>query len=185
MMENYHQVVELASTLFSHIWVSGKIYLALKKYSTLLPKVNYAMDKRSIPFRIQFGPSTLFPVTPGSALITAGFGREREGLAIYWYLHLRQRVLTAVVPVHTHQEYITFKANNNRHDFRKGTKNYPSHESWKAIDLEKFAQWWNTHVLAHQSHIKKVADYFVTDNNGSLTKSVLFRYTEDVKQSTL
>ncbi|KAJ7845960.1 hypothetical protein B0H14DRAFT_2584422 [Mycena olivaceomarginata] len=40
-------------------------------------------------------------------------------------------------------------------------------------------------VLAHQSHIKKVADYFVSDNNGSLTKSVLFRYTEDVKQSAL
>ncbi|KAJ7017758.1 hypothetical protein C8F04DRAFT_1331856 [Mycena alexandri] len=64
----------------------------------------------------------------------------------YQYLQLRQRVLTAVIPVHTHQEYITFKSNINRHDFRKGGKTYPPHERWKNVDFEKFAQWWNSQV---------------------------------------
>lgn len=64
----------------------------------------------------------------------------------YRYLQLRQRVLTAVVPVHTYQEYITFKANINRHDFRKGNKTYPPHESWKNIDFEKLTRWWNAQV---------------------------------------
>ncbi|KAJ7189529.1 hypothetical protein GGX14DRAFT_609136 [Mycena pura] len=40
----------------------------------------------------------------------------------YRYLQLRQRTLAAVVPVHTHQEYLTFKAQINHVKFRKGTK---------------------------------------------------------------
>lgn len=39
-----------------------------------------------------------------------------------------------------------FKANINRHEFRKGGKNYPPHERWKNVDFEKFAQWWNLQV---------------------------------------
>ncbi|KAJ6603953.1 hypothetical protein B0H10DRAFT_2229471 [Mycena sp. CBHHK59/15] len=67
----------------------------------------------------------------------------------YQYLQLRQRVLTPVVPVHTHQEYITFKSNINRQDFRTGGKTYPPHERWKNVDFEKFAQWWNAQVNFH------------------------------------
>jgi hypothetical protein len=64
----------------------------------------------------------------------------------YQYLQLRQRVLTPVVPVHTHQEYITFKSNINRHEFRTGGKTYPPHEHWRNVDFDKFAQWWNAQV---------------------------------------
>jgi hypothetical protein len=59
------------------------------------------------------------------------------------YLQLRQLVLYAVVPVHTHQEYITFKANINNQKFRKGGKTYPPHEHYKNIDFTKLAQSWN------------------------------------------
>jgi hypothetical protein len=53
-----------------------------------------------------------------------------------------------VVPVHTHKEYITFKAHINHTKFRKGTKVYPPHEHWKNIDFLKFAQFWNELVDA-------------------------------------
>ncbi|KAJ7474233.1 hypothetical protein FB451DRAFT_1398222 [Mycena latifolia] len=66
----------------------------------------------------------------------------------YRYLQLRQRTLCAVVPVHTHQEYITFKAHINHPKFRKGSKVYPPHEHWKNIDFLKFAQFWNELVVA-------------------------------------
>lgn len=66
----------------------------------------------------------------------------------YRYLQLRQRTLCAVVPVHTHKEYITFKAHINHTKFRKGTKVYPPHEHWKNIDFLKFAQFWNELVDA-------------------------------------
>ncbi|KAJ7444452.1 hypothetical protein FB451DRAFT_1189544 [Mycena latifolia] len=59
------------------------------------------------------------------------------------YLQLRQRTLYAVVPVHTHMEYITFKANINHLKFRKGGKCYPPHEHYKNIDFVKLAQFWN------------------------------------------
>ncbi|KAJ7750416.1 hypothetical protein DFH07DRAFT_941871 [Mycena maculata] len=61
----------------------------------------------------------------------------------YHYLQLRQRTLAAVLPVHTHQEYMTFKRHINQHDFRKGAKEYPPHEQWKAVDFDKFAKFWN------------------------------------------
>ncbi|KAJ7798042.1 hypothetical protein B0H13DRAFT_2505611 [Mycena leptocephala] len=66
----------------------------------------------------------------------------------YRYLQLRQRTLCAVVPVHTHKEYMTFKAHINHTKFRKGTKVYPPHEHWKNIDFLKFAQFWNELVDA-------------------------------------
>lgn len=66
---------------------------------------------------------------------------------LYQYLQLRQRVLYAVLPVHTHMEYSTFKAHINDPHFRKGGKTYPPHEQWKNIDFHKFAQFWN--VLVH------------------------------------
>ncbi|KAJ6570037.1 hypothetical protein B0H10DRAFT_1033460 [Mycena sp. CBHHK59/15] len=61
----------------------------------------------------------------------------------YRFLQLRQLVLCAVVPVHTHQEYLTFKANINQQKFRKGGKIYPAHEHYKNVDFTKFAQFWN------------------------------------------
>ncbi|KAJ6557626.1 hypothetical protein B0H19DRAFT_1376305 [Mycena capillaripes] len=66
---------------------------------------------------------------------------------LYRYLQLRQRVLYAVLPVHTHMEYSTFKAHINDPHFRKGSRTYPPHEQWKNIDFHKFAQFWN--VLVH------------------------------------
>jgi hypothetical protein len=61
----------------------------------------------------------------------------------YRYLQLRQLVLHAVLPVHTHKEYITFKAKINEPRFRKGGKGHPPHEHWKNIDFVKLAQFWN------------------------------------------
>ncbi|KAJ7621841.1 hypothetical protein B0H17DRAFT_1219285 [Mycena rosella] len=71
---------------------------------------------------------------------------SRKPTNLYQYLQLRQRVLTPVVPVHTHQEYITFKSNINHQDFRTGSKTYPPHERWRNMDFEKFARWWNAQV---------------------------------------
>ncbi|KAJ6549360.1 hypothetical protein B0H10DRAFT_2242914 [Mycena sp. CBHHK59/15] len=64
----------------------------------------------------------------------------------YHYLQLRQHVISAVVPVHTHQEYITLKANIDRHDFRKSERQYSPHERWKNVDFDKFTRWWNAQV---------------------------------------
>lgn len=62
---------------------------------------------------------------------------------LYRYLQLRQLVLCAVVPVHTHKEYITFKANISHQKFRKGGTAHPAHEHHKNIDFFKMAQFWN------------------------------------------
>jgi hypothetical protein len=79
---------------------------------------------------------------------------------IYRYLQLRQRVLYAVLPVHTHMEYSTFKIHISDSQFRKGGKTYPPHEQWKNIDFQKFAKFWN--ILVHgQSRT-------VTDSNQRL-----------------
>ncbi|KAJ7754699.1 hypothetical protein DFH07DRAFT_959733 [Mycena maculata] len=60
---------------------------------------------------------------------------------IYRYLQLRQKVLYAVVPVHTHKEYITFKMLINETRFRKtGRTTYPPHEHWKNMDFTKLVQ---------------------------------------------
>ncbi|KAJ7143883.1 hypothetical protein C8R44DRAFT_724893 [Mycena epipterygia] len=48
------------------------------------------------------------------------------------YLQLRQLVLSAVLPVHTHKEYITFKTHINHQNFWHGTT-APPHEAWKNI----------------------------------------------------
>ncbi|KAJ7800072.1 hypothetical protein B0H13DRAFT_1932798, partial [Mycena leptocephala] len=67
---------------------------------------------------------------------------------------LRQRVLYAVVPVHTHKEYITFKMIINDQKFRKtGKTAHPPHEHWKNIDFTKLAQSWNDMQL--EAHHKK------------------------------
>ncbi|KAJ7914555.1 hypothetical protein B0H13DRAFT_2270697 [Mycena leptocephala] len=79
---------------------------------------------------------------------------------IYRYLQLRQRVLYAVLPVHTHMEYSTFKIHISDSQFRKGGKTYPPHEQGKNIDFQKFAKFWN--ILVHgQSRT-------VTDSNQRL-----------------
>lgn len=71
----------------------------------------------------------------------------------YRYLQLRQLTLYAVVPVHTHKEYITFKFNINNQKFRKGGKVHPPHEHWKNIDFLKFTQFWNELVDAQSRAI--------------------------------
>ncbi|KAJ6489576.1 hypothetical protein C8R47DRAFT_1124811 [Mycena vitilis] len=82
-------------------------------------------------------------------------------LNIYRYLQLRQAVLYAVVPVHTHQEYLSFKILINDLRFRKaGKKVHPPHEFWKNIDFTKLARSWNEMVHL-QSHA-------VTDSNQRL-----------------
>ncbi|KAF8166312.1 hypothetical protein K438DRAFT_1984356 [Mycena galopus ATCC 62051] len=79
---------------------------------------------------------------------------------LYRYLQLRQRVLYAVLPVHTHKEYLTFKTYINDAQFRKNGKTYPPHEQWKNIDFHKLTKFWN--VLVHgQSRT-------VTDSNQRL-----------------
>jgi hypothetical protein len=67
-------------------------------------------------------------------------------LNIYRYLQLRQRVLYAVVPVHTHKEYITFKIINDQKFRKTGKTAHPPHEHWKNIDFTKLAQSWNDMV---------------------------------------
>lgn len=64
----------------------------------------------------------------------------------YRYLQLRQLTLSAVVPVHTHKEYSTFKELVNHPRFRKGGKTYPPREHHKNIDFVKLAQFWNGQV---------------------------------------
>ncbi|KAJ7151286.1 hypothetical protein C8R43DRAFT_951101 [Mycena crocata] len=63
---------------------------------------------------------------------------------IYRYLQLRQLALYAVVPVHTHKEYLTFKMVIDDSKFRKaGRTIHPPHEHWKNINFTKLAQSWN------------------------------------------
>jgi hypothetical protein len=62
---------------------------------------------------------------------------------LYRYLQLRQRVLYAVTPVHTHKEYITFKQHIGQQSFRKSSRIYPPHERWKNIDYTAFSKFWN------------------------------------------
>ncbi|KAJ6490305.1 hypothetical protein C8R47DRAFT_1273319 [Mycena vitilis] len=82
-------------------------------------------------------------------------------LNIYRYLQLRQAVLYAVVPVHTHKEYLSFKILINDQRFRKaGKKVHPPHEFWKNIDFTKMARSWNEMVHL-QSHA-------ITDSNQRL-----------------
>ena len=77
----------------------------------------------------------------------------------YRYLQLQQLVLCAVLPVHTHQEYIMFKAHINHQKFRKSER-HPPHEHWKNVYFLKFAQFWNGLVDA-QSRM-------ITDSNQRL-----------------
>ncbi|KAJ6557976.1 hypothetical protein B0H19DRAFT_1291330 [Mycena capillaripes] len=80
---------------------------------------------------------------------------------IYRYLQLQQLVLYALVPVHTHQEYITFKIIISDQRFRKTSRTtHPPHEQWKNIDFTKMAQSWNERVH-HQPRT-------ITDSNQRL-----------------
>ncbi|KAJ7122324.1 hypothetical protein C8R44DRAFT_736019 [Mycena epipterygia] len=73
----------------------------------------------------------------------------------YRYLQLWQHVLSAVLPVHTHKEYTTFKTNINHQKFRKsGGKIYPPHENWESIDYVKFTKWWNDQIQINDSTTK-------------------------------
>lgn len=72
---------------------------------------------------------------------------------MYRYLQLRQGTLYAVLPVHTHKEYVIFKATISQPKFRKGGTSYPAHEHWKNIDFHKFAQSWNELVDAQPRSI--------------------------------
>lgn len=82
-------------------------------------------------------------------------------LNIYRYLQLRQLVLYAFIPVHTHKEYITFKIIIGDQRFRKTGKSvHPPHEHWKSTDFIKMARSWNEMV-----HLQSRA---VTDSNQRL-----------------
>ncbi|KAJ7141481.1 hypothetical protein C8R44DRAFT_727065 [Mycena epipterygia] len=60
----------------------------------------------------------------------------------YRYLQLQQLVLSTVLPLHTHKEYITFKTHINHPNFRR-RNTAPPHEAWKNVEFTKFAQFWN------------------------------------------
>jgi hypothetical protein len=96
---------------------------------------------------------------------------------LYQYLQMRQLVLSAVVPVHTHKEYIMFKQLINNPMFRKGGKIYPPHEHYKNIDFLKFTQFWNTQV-----NIQSPA---VTDSNQRLYYKVPLQLETHHKKSIL
>ncbi|KAJ7168288.1 hypothetical protein C8R43DRAFT_945485 [Mycena crocata] len=61
----------------------------------------------------------------------------------YRYLQLQQRTLSAVLPVHTHKEYLMFKAHIIHPKFRKAGRLPAPHDHWKIIHFLKFAQFWN------------------------------------------
>lgn len=62
---------------------------------------------------------------------------------LYRYLQLRQGTLYAILPVHTHKEYVTFKSLITQPKFRRGGTSHPPHEHWKNMDFLQLTRAWN------------------------------------------